>query len=285
MPQVRFPGESRETQRARALRTRVDDLRDARQRILSAADEERRRIERDLHDGAQQRLVAVTLTLRLAQSRIATDPAGAAELVAQAREEAQLAIQELRELARGIHPALLNDRGLAAALEALATRAPVPVQISGVPADRLCQRVEACAYFVTAEALTNVAKYANATEAFVDLSLEDHCLRLRFATTAWAARTRRPEAASAVSATASTHSTVTSSSTHPPAEEPPSPSRSRSSPTSPEAAIEWTGGRFVATSNQLVPASPDRRRFPRSRRSRARGRCSRRASRTPREGP
>jgi signal transduction histidine kinase len=179
MPQLRFPGESPEARRARALRTRVDDLRDARQRILSAADEERRRIERDLHDGAQQRLVAVTLTLRLAQSRIATDPAGAAELVAQAQEEAQLAIEELRELARGIHPALLNDRGLAAALEALATRAPVPVEITGVPSDRLCQRVEACAYFVTAEALTNVAKYANASEAFVDLSLEDGCLRLQ----------------------------------------------------------------------------------------------------------
>jgi signal transduction histidine kinase len=118
--------------------------------------EERRRIERDLHDGAQQRLLAVTLTFRLAQSRISTDPVGAAELVAQAREEAQLAIQELRELARGIHPALLNDRGLAAALEALATRAPVPVQISGVPSDRLSQRVEACAYFVTADASSSV---------------------------------------------------------------------------------------------------------------------------------
>jgi signal transduction histidine kinase len=121
----------------------------------------------------------VTLTLRLAQSRIATDPAGAAELVAQAQEEAQLAIDELRELARGIHPALLSDRGLSAALEALATRAPVPVQISGVPSHRLCQRVEACAYFVTAEALTNVAKYANASEAFVELSLDDGCLRLK----------------------------------------------------------------------------------------------------------
>ena len=179
MPQLRFPGESHDTRRARALRTRVDDLRDARERILAAADEERRRIERDLHDGAQQRLVAVTLTLRLAQSRIETDPAGAAELVAQAREEAQLAIDELRELARGIHPALLSDRGLRAALEALATRAPVPVQISGVPPHRLRERVEGCAYFVTAEALTNVAKYANATEAFVELSLEDGCLRLQ----------------------------------------------------------------------------------------------------------
>jgi signal transduction histidine kinase len=179
MPQLRFPGESHDTRRARALRTRVDDLRDARQRILAAADEERRRIERDLHDGAQQRLVAVTLTLRLAESRLVSDPASAAQLLAQAREEAQLAIDELRELARGIHPALLSDRGLRAALEALATRAPVPVQISGVPPDRLRERVEACAYFVTAEALTNVAKYANATEAFVELSLEDGCLRLQ----------------------------------------------------------------------------------------------------------
>ena len=179
MAEIRFPGESPDSRRARALRTRVDDLRDARQRILAAADEERRRIERDLHDGAQQRLVAVTLTLRLAESRLTSDPASAAQLVAQAREEAQLAVEELRELARGIHPALLSDRGLGAALEALATRAPVPVQISGVPSDRLCERVEACAYFVTAEALTNVAKYANATEAFVELSLEDGCLQLR----------------------------------------------------------------------------------------------------------
>ena len=179
MPQIRFPGESPDSRRARELRTRVDDLRDARQRILAAADEERRRIERDLHDGAQQRLVAVTLTLRLAETRLETEPASAAKLVKQAREEAQLAIEELRELARGIHPALLSDHGLAAALEALATRAPVPVQVSGVPADPLCQAVEAAAYFVTAEALTNVAKYAHASEAFVHLSLEGDCLRLQ----------------------------------------------------------------------------------------------------------
>jgi signal transduction histidine kinase len=179
MPQLSFPGESPEARRARALRSRVDDLRDARQRILAAADEERRRIERDLHDGAQQRLVAVTLTLRLAESRIESDPASAVQLVAQAREEAQLAVEELRELARGIHPALLNDRGLGAALEALATRAPVPVQVSGVPSDRLCRPVEACAYFVTAEALTNVAKYAHASEASVHLSIEDDHLRLQ----------------------------------------------------------------------------------------------------------
>ena len=177
MPQLRFPGESPDSLRARALRTRVEDLRDARQRILTAADEERRRIERDLHDGAQQRLVAVTLTLRLAQSRIETDPAGAAELVAQAREEAQLAIDELRELARGIHPALLSDRGLGPALEALAARAPVPVEVSGVPEAPLPREVEAAAYFCTAEALTNVAKYAHASTAFVQVSVE--CDRLR----------------------------------------------------------------------------------------------------------
>jgi signal transduction histidine kinase len=178
MTQLRFPGESHDSRRARALRSRVDDLRDARQRILAAADEERRRIERDLHDGAQQRLVAVTLTLRLAESRIESDPASAAKLVAQAREEAQLAVEELRDLARGIHPALLSDRGLGAALEALATRAPMPVQVSGVPSSPLCRTVEACAYFVTAEALTNVAKYAHATEASVHLSIEDDFLRV-----------------------------------------------------------------------------------------------------------
>ena len=165
MAQLRFPGESLESRRARELRTRVDDLRDARQRILAAADEERRRIERDLHDGAQQRLVSVALTLGMAESRLATDPEAAAKLIAQARREAQLAVQELRELARGIHPALLSDRGLGAALDALATRAPVPVTISGVPSDRLAPPVEATAYYVTAEALTNVAKYAQAREA------------------------------------------------------------------------------------------------------------------------
>ncbi len=178
MPQVRFPGESAEHRRARALRERVDDLHGARQRIIDAADAERRRIERDLHDGAQQRLIALAVTLGIAESRLQSDPATAARLIAQAREEAQLAVKELRELARGIHPAVLSDLGLRAALEALAARAPVPVEISGVPSASLCQAVEAAAYFVTAEALTNVAKYAHASEAFVQLSLEDDRLRV-----------------------------------------------------------------------------------------------------------
>jgi signal transduction histidine kinase len=179
MRQVRFPGESPEYRRARALREHVDDLRGARQRIIAAADAERRRIERDLHDGAQQRLVAVAVTLGLAESRLGSDPASAAQLIAQAREEAQLAIAELRELARGIHPAVLSDQGLGAALEALAARAPVPVEVSGVPSVPLGQAVEAAAYFCTAEALTNVAKYAQASAAFVHLSLEPDCLRVQ----------------------------------------------------------------------------------------------------------
>ena len=178
MRQVRFPGESPEHRRARALRERVDDLRGARQRIIDAADEERRRIERDLHDGAQQRMVAVAVTLGLAQAQFESDPGQARELIAQAREEAQLAVKELRELARGIHPALLSDRGLGAALEALAARAPVPVDVVGVPEQPLAPQIEACAYFVTAEALTNVAKYAHAQEATVELTLVNGSLRL-----------------------------------------------------------------------------------------------------------
>ena len=178
-PQIRFPGESPEQRRARALRDRVDDLRTARQRIIAAADAERRRIERDLHDGAQQRMVAVAVTLGLAQSRFASDPEGALKLIAQAREEAQAAVKELRELARGIHPAVLSDHGLGPALEALASRAPVPVDVRGVPESPLGHEIEACAYFVTAEALTNVAKYARASAASVELTLEDDQLRVQ----------------------------------------------------------------------------------------------------------
>jgi signal transduction histidine kinase len=181
MRQIRFPGESPEQRRARALRDRVDDLRDARARIIAAADAERRRIERDLHDGAQQRMVSVALTLSLAEAKMRTDAEAAAKLVARAREEAQIAVTELRELARGIHPAVLSDRGLGPALEALAARAPVPVEVSGVPDESLPKEVEAAVYFVTAEALTNVAKYAQADSATIVLSLDDGrvCLEIR----------------------------------------------------------------------------------------------------------
>jgi signal transduction histidine kinase len=178
-PGVRFPGESPEQRRARALRERVEDLRGARERIIAAADEERRRIQRDLHDGAQQRLVSLALILSMAESRLQSEPERAAQLIAQAREEAQQAIGELRELAGGIHPAVLSDHGLCAALEALASRAPVPVQVNGDLAEQKLQpAVEAAAYFVTSEALANVAKYAHATAAFVEVDLQNGYLRL-----------------------------------------------------------------------------------------------------------
>jgi signal transduction histidine kinase len=178
MHPVRFPGESPEQRRARALRERVEDLRGARERIIAAADEERRRIQRDLHDGAQQRLVSLALILSMAESRLESDLGRAAELIAQAREEAQNAIAELRELAGGIHPAVLSDHGLCAALEALASRAPVPVQVTGELEEKLQPAVEAAAYFVTSEALANMAKYSQATAAFVDVAVEQGRLRL-----------------------------------------------------------------------------------------------------------
>jgi signal transduction histidine kinase len=179
MRHARFPAEPPEHRRARALDKRVADLRTSRERILEAADAERRRIERDLHDGAQQRMVAVAVTLGLAQAQMESNPQAAAELIAQARDEAQLAVKELRELARGIHPAVLSDRGLEAALEALAARAPVPVEVTGVPKAPLPKPVEAAVYFVTAEVLTNVAKYAKADGAAVNLAVADGTVLLQ----------------------------------------------------------------------------------------------------------
>src|SRR5829696_1998116 len=160
------------------LRERVEGLKDASARILAAADDERRRIERDLHDGAQQRLVALNVLLGVVETKLEKDPAAAGPLVARARVEATEAVKELRELARGIHPALLADRGLVAALEALAARAPFKVEISGVPEQRLPPAVEATAYFIAAEALTNVAKYAG-DEATASVELLEERGRLR----------------------------------------------------------------------------------------------------------
>ena len=151
------------------LRARVEELRASRARIVEAGTAERRRLERNLHDGAQQRLVALSLSMRVAQGKLHTDPDTAAKLLAGAQEELQLALAELRELARGIHPAVLSDRGLKAALEALAGRSPVPVDLAGLPAERLPPAVEAAAYFVVAEALTNVVKYANASQARISV--------------------------------------------------------------------------------------------------------------------
>jgi signal transduction histidine kinase len=156
-----------------ALTAEMSDLRDARSRIIEAADAERRRIERDLHDGAQQRLVALSLTLRMAEKRAEESHPGAAELVRQAGDEAGLALKELRDLARGIHPAILTNRGLPAALQDLATRSSVPVEVVSAPTERLPDQVEAAAYFVVSECLANVDKHARATVAKVSVTTED----------------------------------------------------------------------------------------------------------------
>jgi signal transduction histidine kinase len=155
------------------LRAKIDELRGSRERMLRIGLEERRRLERDLHDGAQQRLVSMALNIRLARAKLNEDPLAAEQLLASAGEELDSALEELRELARGIHPAVLTDRGLGTALETLASRAPVPVELAELPEDRLPEAVELAAYFVVAEALTNVAKYARATHATVAVEREN----------------------------------------------------------------------------------------------------------------
>jgi signal transduction histidine kinase len=149
------------------LRARVEELERSRERIIEAGLAERRKLERNLHDGAQQRLVALSLSMRLARDRVARDPEGARELLDEAMIELESATAELRELARGIHPAVLSDRGLPAALKALAARMPVPIELVEAPAQRLNEVVEIASYYVVAEALTNVAKYASARSARV----------------------------------------------------------------------------------------------------------------------
>jgi PAS domain S-box-containing protein len=150
-----------------------EQLAASRARIVEAGDAERRRLERNLHDGAQQRLVALALTLRVAERRIEADAAAARELLGRAETELEQALEELRELARGLHPAVLTDRGLGPALGSLAQRAPVPVQLDATVAERLPAGVEAAAYYVVAEALTNVAKYAHAAAVRVDVCRSD----------------------------------------------------------------------------------------------------------------
>jgi signal transduction histidine kinase len=145
-----------------AMSARVRALQDSRARIIAAADAERRRLERDLHDGAQQRLVALSMQLGLAKRRLAKGEA-VDDLIASADDELRAAIAELRDLARGIHPAVLTDRGLVPALQDLAARSAVPVELGALPAGRLPAPMEAAAYFTVSEALTNVARYAQAS--------------------------------------------------------------------------------------------------------------------------
>jgi signal transduction histidine kinase len=149
------------------LRAKVEELRASRSRLVEVGLDQRRRLERDLHDGAQQRLVSLALTLRLAQEKLGAEPDASQRLLERSRDELEEALKELRELARGIHPAVLSDRGLGAAVEAIAHRAPLPVEIGELPAERFPEHVELAAYFVVSEALTNVAKYAAASHATV----------------------------------------------------------------------------------------------------------------------
>jgi signal transduction histidine kinase len=151
------------------LRAHLDELRASRVRIVEAADAERRRLERDLHDGTQQRLVSVSLALGLAESKLSSDPEGAGKILDETRETLGTALQELRELSQGIHPGILTERGLGPALQELTYAAPVPVELSVPLEQRLPEPVEAAAYYVVAEALTNVAKYASASAVSVSV--------------------------------------------------------------------------------------------------------------------
>jgi signal transduction histidine kinase len=156
----------------------LEDLRGSRRRLVSAQDEERRRLERDIHDGAQQQLVALAVKSRLARELTERDPRKAAELLAQIEAETHQALEDLRDLARGIYPPLLADEGLAAALRAQARRASIPVEIVPDGVGRYPQPVEAAVYFSVLEALQNVAKYADASRA--DVRLEHAGRALRF---------------------------------------------------------------------------------------------------------
>ena len=147
----------------------VDDLQSSRQRLVTSQDTQRRRLERDLHDGAQQSLVAIALMLRMAANQKDSDALKAS--VTQAADQLQAAIAELRELARGIHPAILTDRGLGPAVNSLVERCPIPVEVHNAVTRRLPAQVEGTLYFVVAESLTNIAKYAHATS--VTLALRD----------------------------------------------------------------------------------------------------------------
>jgi signal transduction histidine kinase len=146
----------------------MEELRASRARLVEAGDAERRRLERDLHDGAQSRLVALALLLRTARRRV-TDDEQLAGLLDNAQDELRTSLAELRELARGIHPAVLTERGLEPALHSLVARAPVPVTVEACD-DRLPAPVESAAYFVVSEALANVAKYARASHASVTVA-------------------------------------------------------------------------------------------------------------------
>ncbi|HYJ76317.1 MAG TPA: sensor histidine kinase [Kineosporiaceae bacterium] len=161
------------TQREQILRRRVETLTRTRVDTVDSVEAERRRIERDLHDGPQQRLVAIAMDLGLARQRLAEDPERARELLDHAHAAVKEAITEMRQVARGIHPPVLTDRGLDAALSALAAGTPIPVHVSVDVPERPSPTLESIAYFCVSEALTNVAKHAQARQAWVDVRRQD----------------------------------------------------------------------------------------------------------------
>jgi signal transduction histidine kinase len=161
------------------LRARLADLQAAQKRLVTAQDGERRRIERNIHDGAQQQLMALTLKAKLARQFTHEHPAKAGDILGQIEEETTRALEDLRDLARGIYPPLLADQGLLAALRAQARKVPVPTTVQGDGIGRFGQDVEAAVYFSCLEALQNVAKYARASNVTVRLSNGDGTLTFR----------------------------------------------------------------------------------------------------------
>jgi signal transduction histidine kinase len=147
----------------------VETLRETRAGVVDAADAERRRIERDLHDGAQQRLVSLAMNLGIAKATLTDLPDEAREMIADAHEEAKAALAEIRHLVRGLHPAVLEDRGLDAALSGIAARMPIPVRLTVDVPQRPSPTVEAVAYFVVSEGLANISKHAHASQAEVSV--------------------------------------------------------------------------------------------------------------------
>jgi signal transduction histidine kinase len=160
------------------LTARIGELETSRAGVVDAAETERRRLERDLHDGAQQRLVSLAMELGRARAKFASDPQAAEAIVGQAHEQAKEALTELRNLVRGVHPPVLSDRGLDAALSGLAALSPVPVTVRVDQAERPPASVEAIAYFVVAEALTNVAKHAKASRVLVTVTRSGNLLNV-----------------------------------------------------------------------------------------------------------
>jgi signal transduction histidine kinase len=165
--------------RAVELERRVETLSESRAGVVDAADAERRRIERDLHDGAQQRLVSLAMNLGMARESMTDLPGPARQVIAEAHDEAKEALAELRALVRGLHPAVLDDRGLDAALSGIAARAPLPVRLVVDMSERASPTIEAVAYFVVSECLANIARHAAATQASIDVLRTGALLRIR----------------------------------------------------------------------------------------------------------